>query len=362
MTISKQFRLLPECRDQGATALHRAQIPTCALAQVAEVACAVVRHGVMLQVAPDVFDGVQFRRVGRQMLKSDAPVQALDVLFDQPRAMRLQAVPDDQQLLADRLLQRFEELNDLGALDRTGEESKVKAPVTHAGDDRELLPGEAVLQERCLTLRGPGACAAGSFGQTRFVDEDDYSALPRSDFFMAGQRFSFHVRIAASSRSRARPAGRCTLQPSCCSMRHTEGCESSTPNRSLIIEAMRGSVHSSLAKPAAKAPPLSVLISSARCASSSLGGRPKRSGRFKASAPPRSVNFVQRRTDCRVTPTRRATSAAHRPWANSRMPRLRRFSNSFNCCSIPIRTSNITIRSTSTARVGKSVIHLRKSQ
>jgi hypothetical protein len=36
------------------------------------------------------------------MLQGDAPVQALDVLFDEPRAMRLQAVPDDQQFLADR--------------------------------------------------------------------------------------------------------------------------------------------------------------------------------------------------------------------------------------------------------------------
>ena len=76
MTISKQFRLLPECRDQRATALHRAQIAARALAQIGEVAGAVVRHGVMLQVTPDVLDGVQFRRVGRQMLQGDAAVQA----------------------------------------------------------------------------------------------------------------------------------------------------------------------------------------------------------------------------------------------------------------------------------------------
>src|SRR6185437_5426269 len=267
MTLSKQFRLLSECRHQRAAPLHRAQIAAGTLAQVGQVAGTVVRHGVMFEVAPDVFDGIQFRRVRRQMFQGDAPVEALEVFFDQPRAMRLQAVPDDQQLLADRCLQGLEELDDLGAFDRTGEEAKVESPIAHAGDDRELLPREAVLQDRCLALRGPGTCAAGSFGQTRFVDKDDYSALPRSDFFMAGHRFSFQVRIAASSRSRARPAGRCTLQPNCCSMRHTEGCESSTPNRSLIIEAMRGSVHSSLAKPAAKAPPLSVLINSARCAS-----------------------------------------------------------------------------------------------
>ena len=61
-------------------------------------------------------------------------------------------------------------------------------------------------------------------------------------------------------------------------MRHTEGSDSSKSNRSLIIEAMHDSVHSSLATPEAKAPHFSVSISSARCASSNFGGRPKRSG------------------------------------------------------------------------------------
>jgi len=88
-------------------------------------------------------------------------LQAFDVFFDQPRAMRLQAVPEDQQLLADRCLQGFEELNDLRALDRAGEEAKVETPIAHTGDNRELLPGEAVLQDRCLAFLGPGSCAAG---------------------------------------------------------------------------------------------------------------------------------------------------------------------------------------------------------
>src|SRR6185437_11575582 len=86
----------------------------------------------------------------------------------------------------------------------TGEEAEVEAPEAHAGNRRELLPGEAVLQNRCLALGGPGTRAAGSLGQTRLVDEDDYSALPRRDFFISGHLFFFQVAIAASSRSRAR--------------------------------------------------------------------------------------------------------------------------------------------------------------
>src|SRR5882724_11352041 len=272
MTFSKQFRLLPECRDERAAALHRTQIAARKLSQIGQVASAVVGHRVMFQVAPDVFDWIQRRRISRQILQGDVPVQAIDVFFYQSRSMRLQAIPDDQQLLADRAVQRFEELHDLRAFDRSREESKVETPITHAGNHRQLLPGEAVLENRCLTLGGPGTCATGSFGQTRLIDEDDYSALSRSDFFTVGHRFSFQVLMAASSRWRARPVGRCTLQPSCCNMRQTEGCDSSTPKRSLIKEAMRGRVHNSLAKPAAKAPPLRLLTNSARCASLSFGG------------------------------------------------------------------------------------------
>src|SRR6185437_16108655 len=254
------------------------------------------------------------------------------------------------------------ELHDLWTLDRPGEESKVEAPEAHSSNHRQLLPGEAVLQDWCLAPWGPGARAAGSFRQTRLVDEDDYSALPRSDFFMAGHLFCFHVRIAASSRWRASPAGRCTLQPSCCSCRHTEDCENSIPKRSLISMPIRGSVHSSLAKPAANAPAFSALISSARCASSSFGGRPKRSGRRSATMPPFSCSLVQRSTDWRETPTRRATSAGQTPAASSRIPCLRRLSSSSSFRSISIGTSNETTRGTWTASEPKSVIHLRNSQ
>jgi hypothetical protein len=43
------------------------------------------------------------------------------------RAVRLQTVPDDQQLFADRRLQSFEKFDDLGALDRAIEQAKVES-------------------------------------------------------------------------------------------------------------------------------------------------------------------------------------------------------------------------------------------
>src|SRR6185437_5005566 len=124
-------------------------------------------------------------------------------------AVRLQTVPDDQQFSADGGRERFEKLNDLRALDRTREQAEVEAPEAHPGDGRELLPTEAVLQDRSLTAGSPGARATGTFGQTGLVYEDEDSSLPRCDFFSSGHLLCFQEEIARSSRCRAWPVGRC---------------------------------------------------------------------------------------------------------------------------------------------------------
>jgi hypothetical protein len=55
MTISEQLCLLPERGHQCRAALHRAQAVTGAMFEIGEIAGAEVRHGMVLQVAPDVF-------------------------------------------------------------------------------------------------------------------------------------------------------------------------------------------------------------------------------------------------------------------------------------------------------------------
>ena len=115
MTISKHLRLFPEGGHERGTSLHRAQVPASALGEIGEVRGAVVGHGVMLEVAPDAFDGVHFRSVGRQTLEHDAATLRLHMGAHELRAVGLQAVPDDQQLLADRPLQGLEKFDDLRA-------------------------------------------------------------------------------------------------------------------------------------------------------------------------------------------------------------------------------------------------------
>src|ERR1700753_712486 len=111
MTLSEQLCLFPECRDQGSAPLHRTQVAAGELSQIRQGAGTVVRHSVVLQVTQDVFDWIQLRGVGRQILQGDIPLQTINVSLYQTRSMRLQSIPDNQQLRADRAVQGFEELN-----------------------------------------------------------------------------------------------------------------------------------------------------------------------------------------------------------------------------------------------------------
>ncbi len=81
--------------------------------------------------------------------------------------------------------------------------------------------------------------------------------------------------MACSSRWRAWPAGRCTLQPICRSVFHTAPGVRRTPKRASINAAIRSSVHNSFAYPAAIAPPFSSCASSSNWTSKSWRRRPR---------------------------------------------------------------------------------------
>ncbi len=157
----------------------------------------------MFQITPDTFDRVEIGRIGAQELQIDATALCFNILAHEPGAVRLQPIPDDQQLLADRGLERLKEFDDLRRADRSGNEPKVKASEARPGNHRQLLPTEAILRNWGLAPGSPGTCATRSLGQTRLVDEDDYSALSRGDCLRHATSLSFQVRRARSSRFRA---------------------------------------------------------------------------------------------------------------------------------------------------------------
>ena len=77
------------------------------MGDVAKVAGAVIGHGVIFEISPNAFDGVHIRRIRGQVVDHDLAVLGLDMRAYEFGAMRLQPIPDDQQLLADRGLQGF---------------------------------------------------------------------------------------------------------------------------------------------------------------------------------------------------------------------------------------------------------------
>jgi hypothetical protein len=108
-------------------------------------------------VAPDVLDRAQFRRVCGQSFQDQVSVERFDVVLDDPSAVRRQAVPDDQQFAANLLGQRVQELDELRIADRAGMEREIEVPEADPDDDRQLLPVEAVLQDRSLAYGRPGS-------------------------------------------------------------------------------------------------------------------------------------------------------------------------------------------------------------
>ena len=96
------------------------------MGDIAQIAGAVIGHGVMFEIFPDAFDGVHTRRVGWQVVDHDLAALGFDMRAYELRAMRLQTIPDDEPHPGDTGLQGFEELDDLRTLDRTIEQPETK--------------------------------------------------------------------------------------------------------------------------------------------------------------------------------------------------------------------------------------------
>jgi hypothetical protein len=87
--------------------------------------------------------------------------------------MRGDTVPDDQQGALDLMLERSDKRNDLLGANGTGKETEVELPERQAGNGRQLLPVETVLEHRRVSTPAPGARHTRALGQARLVYEDD---------------------------------------------------------------------------------------------------------------------------------------------------------------------------------------------
>ena len=72
----------------------------------------------LLPMRPQVFDGIEFGRIGRQKLQLDIAAFAVDVIADQAAAMGLQAIPNDEEFaVAEMAAEIFEEGDEFGGTD-----------------------------------------------------------------------------------------------------------------------------------------------------------------------------------------------------------------------------------------------------
>ena len=288
-----------------------------------------------------IFHGVQFRRICRQKCHLNFAVKIVEEFTNLATLMDFEAIPDYEQLLANLTVQRLQEFNALGRSNSTWKQSKVNLPPADPSNDRQLLPVETVLQDRCLPFGCPGTHHCRSLGQTRLVDEHYHASLFSGVFFNLGQTSFFHVSTASSSRWRARRAGRCGLKPIALRTRQIWGSDSVTPKCLVTTVRTRGKVQTSVGNPSAMAPACNSCPSRLRSDAPSEAGRPRGPRERSASNPPCSRRWAHPHTVERATPTRRATSACGTPFSKSRPAFNRCRSRDLSSSLLPITVSTI---------------------
>ncbi len=199
-----------------------AQGPADALGEDFEVGRALSREGVLFHPSPQSLVRVQFRGIGGQAIHPQARVVLGERGPSLFRAVGVQPVPEQEEGAGNAAQEVVDEGDDLGAADRAPHQAEVGVGMGRdRGDGRQLGPVEVVVEKRRLASRSPSLAGGGQQGEAALVDKDQGSLQELGFFFKRGQVCFTQCRTAVSSRSRARRAGFCQLQPKRCSRRQT---------------------------------------------------------------------------------------------------------------------------------------------
>jgi len=214
VTSETKFSLFPETDDQMRSSLHGLEAVACELADLTDGAAAQVGNLVLLEVSPDRLNRIEFWSVRRQAGNGQRSILMLQPRVDFAAAMDRCTIPDDQQGALDLTLERGQKLNDLLGANGAGKETEVELPEGQAGNGRDLLPVETVLEHGRASTQAPGARHTGAFGQARLVYEDDGAPFALGFFLNAGQVCRFQRTISPSLRWVARFSGFWQEKPS----------------------------------------------------------------------------------------------------------------------------------------------------
>lgn len=212
---------MPASAGDAWTAAHATQSSGGMETQFPAVSDEEVGDLVLFEVSPQIFDRIEFWRIGRQPLDPEASVALRQQRLDRFAAVNGSAIPDDQQFAWQMPEQRLEEFRGAFPVDAALVDPEVKLPQREARDDRQFVPIEGLAQHRRLSTRRPRAHPMRPRAQSAFVDEDDSAALAPGFFLSRGHPTRFHSAMALSSRSIARRVGCWQLKPSPRSSRQT---------------------------------------------------------------------------------------------------------------------------------------------
>ena len=207
--------------EQAFLALKGSGVSPCRMGEVVETKDRIVGHGIVLEVAPDVLGGIEFRRVGREELGMEVGMTGQVVAHPQ-RLVGAEAVPEQHDGTGEMALQFAEVVLNFGRVDvlvgmKTETEPQARAPRRHpkCPDDGDFLVRVgALMQDGGLPLGDPGAADQGGHQHPRLVQKHQVRPQAVGFFLMRGQSSLIQRPMASSSRSTARRSGRWALHPS----------------------------------------------------------------------------------------------------------------------------------------------------
>lgn len=219
--------MLKESAQQILAALSAARGASGAMSEQLKIDDGIVGERIGLQPGPQVFDGVKFRGVRRQVFQVRR--MGRHAFVNESALVSLEAIPDEHDGGAQLPLKMFEEVHRAFGIDvGVRVQSKVQREAVACGrnaqrsDDGDLLITATPLsQQRCVAAQAPGATHQRRHEHAGFVDEYDRGSQARGVFFTRGQSCSIQARMRSSSRSIARRVGFCGEKPRPWSMRLT---------------------------------------------------------------------------------------------------------------------------------------------
>lgn len=163
------------------------------LPEMLEISGNTVRQ-VSLEICPDPFIGIKFRRIAGKVNGVDARISSKEPLGELGRVERT-AVPEEDKRASDLAAEEPEELSDLLAPDvsvgiKTGAETEVPSPGRDRdrGDGRDLCPLSGDNERWGFSSNRPGSSDVGDEGKSALIEENKVSFKPFGLFLYGAKR------------------------------------------------------------------------------------------------------------------------------------------------------------------------------